>query len=371
MLTSMARRPPTHVHHMNGLHHQPYHSKQNNDDDDDNEEERDARRARSRILANKLSESLLHRSSSSSSTTNKEDSIEQRIKTAIDICDIDTLKQIYCHTSCQIPIERCFKFGGWTALIHAAYACHLSLVSFFILELGADVNSKSLEQMTPLMACCMSSHSKSATTNGNEEQLAICRLLLEQGAQIEPSSELTDEKTMTPLMLAARFGCSPSLIYLLVEYGAKIDRCDAKGWCPLILATQHGHLGSVEALIRSGADLKATTNNGLTALDIARHLKYENIVQFFLAQQTQSTSSQSSSLSSSSSSSSSLLSNNQCKTINENVNEEVFVNNNDNIVRLSSDIHSNEQSWKSMAYMGVVATAIGGALLLSLVYMRR
>ncbi len=286
MLTSMARRPPTHVHHMNGLHHQPYHSKpNNNDDDDDNEEERDARRARSRILATKLSESLLHRSSSSSSTTtNKEDSIEQRIKTAIDICDIDTLRQIYCQSPCPISIERRFKSGGWTALIHAAYSCHFSLVSLFILELGANVNSQGSEQMTPLMACCMSSHSKSATTNGNEEQLAICRFLLEHGAEIEPSSELTDEKMMTPLMLAARFGCSPPLIYLLVEYGAKIDRCDSKGWCPLIMATQHGHLGSVEALLRSGADLNSTTNNGLTALDIARHLKYEIIVQFFLAQ---------------------------------------------------------------------------------------
>ncbi len=284
----MARRPPTHAHHMNGLHHQPYQSKSTDDDDDDNEEERNARRARSRILANKLSESLLHRSSSSSSTTtNKQDSIEQRIKTAIDVCDIDTLKQIYCESSCSISIERHFKSGGWTPLIHAAYSCHFSLVSLFVLELGANVNNKSLEQMTPLMACCMSSHSKSATTNGNDEQLSICRFLLEHGAEIEPSSEIIDEKMMTPLMLAARFGCSPPLIYLLVEYGAKIDRCDAKGWCPLIMATQHGHLGSIEALIRSGADLKSATDNGLTALDIARHLKHETIVQFLLNEEIQ------------------------------------------------------------------------------------
>ncbi len=283
----MARRPPTHVHNMNGLHHQPYQSKSTDDDDDDNEEERNARRARSRILANKLSESLLHRSSSSSSTTNKEDSIEQRIKTAIDICDIDTLKQIYCQSSCPISIERRFKSGGWTPLIHAAYSCHFSLVSLFVLELGADINGKSSEQMTPLMACCMSSHSKSSTTNGNEEQLSICRFLLEHGAQIEPSTDIIDEKLMTPLMLAARFGCSPPLIHLLVEYGANIDRCDAKGWCPLIMATQHGHLGSVEALLRSGANLKSTTINGLTALDIAQHLKHETIVQFLLNEQQQ------------------------------------------------------------------------------------
>jgi ankyrin repeat protein len=289
MLTSMARRPPTHVHHTNGLHHQPYHSKPN-DDDDDNEEERDARRVRSRILANKLSESLLHRSSSASSTTNKEDSIEQRIKTAIDICDIDTLKKIYSQSSCSISIERRFKSGGWTALVHAAYSCHFSLVSFFVLELGADVNSNNCEEMSPLMACCMSSHSRSSTTNGNEEQLSICRFLLKHGALIEPSSDIIDEKMMTPLMLAARFGCSPPLIHLLVEYGAKLDRRDIKGWCPLIMATQHGHLGSIEALIRSGADPKSTTNNGLTALDIARHLKHETIVQFLLNEQIQSVS---------------------------------------------------------------------------------
>jgi len=214
--------------------------------------------------------------------------------------------------------------------------------------------------MTPLMACCMSSHSKSATTNGNEEQLAICRFLLEHGAQIEPSSDIIDEKLMTPLMLAARFGCSPPLIYLLVEYGAKIDRCDAKGWCPLIMATQHGHLGSIEALIRSGADLKSTTNNGLTALDIARHLKHDTIVQFLLTEESKSTLP---------SSLSSPLSDDQCDLINENVNKEEFVND-DNIVKSLPDIQINEQSWKSIAYIGV-ATVIGGGLLFALVYMRR
>ena len=286
----MARRPPTHVHHMNGLHHQPYHTKAN-DEDDDNEEERDARRARSRILANKLSESLLNRSSSSSSTaTNKEDSIEQRIKSAIDVCDIDTLRDIYCQSSCPITIERRFKAGGWTALIHAAYACHFSLVSLLVSELGADVNAKSSENMSPLMACCMSSHSRSSTTHGTDEQFNICRFLLEHGAQIEPLGEMTDDKMMTPLMLAARFGCSSSLIYLLVEHGAKIDRRDSKGWCPLIMATQHGHLGSVEALVRSGADVQSITSNGLTALDIAQHLKHDAIAQFLMPEQKQTVS---------------------------------------------------------------------------------
>jgi hypothetical protein len=51
------------------------------------------------------------------------------------------------------------------------------------------------------------------------------------------------------------------------------------------------------------------------------------------------------------------------------MNNEEFVNDN-NIMKLSSDIPTNEQSWKSMAYMGV-ATIVGGALLFSLVYMRR
>ena len=287
MLTGMARRPPSHVQHFNGLHHQPYHSKvsteEDEEDDGDEEEERDARRARSRLLANKLSESLAHRSSSSSSSSNqnKEDSIEQRLQTAIDICDIETLRELYSQPSCLISIDRQFKSGGWTALIHAAYACHFALVSLFVSEFHADINQTSTEKITPLMACCMSSHSKSSTMNDNEEQLQICRFLLEHGALIESD----DEHVMTPLMFAARFGCSPSLIHLLVQYGAKIDRRDAKGWCPLIMATQHGHLGSVQALIQSGADLHSTTNNGLTALDIAQHSKHDVIVEYFLAVQ--------------------------------------------------------------------------------------
>jgi hypothetical protein len=51
------------------------------------------------------------------------------------------------------------------------------------------------------------------------------------------------------------------------------------------------------------------------------------------------------------------------------VNTEEFVNDNNNM-KLSSDIPTNEQSWKSIAYIGV-ATAVGGALLFGLVYMRR
>jgi hypothetical protein len=55
--------------------------------------------------------------------------------------------------------------------------------------------------------------------------------------------------------------------------------------------------------------------------------------------------------------------------INDNVNQAEFVTD-DNSVKSLSDIPTNEQSWKSMAYMGI-ATAIGGALLFGLVYMRR
>jgi hypothetical protein len=57
------------------------------------------------------------------------------------------------------------------------------------------------------------------------------------------------------------------------------------------------------------------------------------------------------------------------KTIEEEEEEKVFVTD-DNKVKSQLAIPTNEQSWKSMAYMGV-ATAVGGALLLSLVYMRR
>lgn len=347
MLTSTARRPPSHVQHFNGLHHQPYHSKassrengdqnhdnnhdgDDDDDEDDTEEKRDARRARSRLLATKLSESLAHRSSSSSNL-NKEDSIEQRIQSAIDISDLETLRKIYSQPSCTVSIDRRFKSGGWTALIHAAYACHFALVSLFVSEYHADVNQTSSEKITPLMACCMSSHSKSSTMNGNDEQLRICRFLLEHGALIEPDEEqLNDENLLTPLMFAARFGCSPALIHLLVQYGAKIDRKDAKGWSPLIMATQHGHLGSVQALIQAGADCHSTTTNGLTALDIAQHSKHRIIVEYLLKEQTKPT----------------------------------FSSN-----PIASIAQKTETSKSSLKYLGL-ATALGAAFLVGFVYLR-
>ncbi|CAF5228831.1 unnamed protein product, partial [Rotaria magnacalcarata] len=69
------------------------------------------------------------------------------------------------------------------------------------------------------------------------------------------------------------------------------------------------------------------------------------------------------------------LCDNQCELTNENVNNEILKVsdesiNDDNILKLSLDNKKNEQSRKSMIYMGA-ATAVGGALLFGLIYMRR
>ncbi|CAF1659858.1 unnamed protein product, partial [Didymodactylos carnosus] len=76
-------------------------------------------------------------------------------------------------------------------------------------------------------------------------------------------------------MYASRFGHS-HLIQLLIDSGADLNRRDEKGWCPLLMATQHGHLDIVKHLVQNGAETKIKTNQGLTAQDIAKHLQFTN-----------------------------------------------------------------------------------------------
>ncbi|CAF1002041.1 unnamed protein product [Didymodactylos carnosus] len=248
------------------------HSDTSSNSSSDSEETRDIRRLNSRLLVTKLSESSLPQSTKNNSSTTD---IEHCIKLAIDKGDIATLSQLYKEN--KINVEQRFTCG-WNSLIYASYTCQLKTVKYLIEQNGANINGGINQEFSPLMACCMSTHSrcKSTITSIAQHQYLCCKYLLNHGAQVEPN---TASFTTTPLMYASRFGHS-HLIQLLIDHGADLNRRDEKGWCPLLMATQHGHLDIVKQLVRNGAETKIKTNQGLTAQDIAKHLQFTNIYTY-------------------------------------------------------------------------------------------
>lgn len=168
--------------------------------------------------------------------------------------------------------------NGWTPLMHAAYSNHVPSINHLLdanadLELreakgftalglalgekkfwaaktlitaGADVNAKEGEKaMSPLMIICL--HHKADKRDRNliegAEPVDIAKLLIEKGAKIEGRTTLGE----TPLMFAAARNNSP-LIGLLAQNGADLQAKSNEGKTALDIAKEHGHDGAIKSL---------------------------------------------------------------------------------------------------------------------------
>lgn len=115
---------------------------------------------------------------------------------------------------------------------------------------GTDVNVQNPAGETPLMKAAM------------KGDLAVCRALIERGAQV-------NRRGWTPLHYAAAGNSLPALQLLLAE-GARVDARAPNGRTALMMAVQYADERLVEALLAAGAKLGARENNGATAVDLAR-----------------------------------------------------------------------------------------------------
>jgi len=98
--------------------------------------------------------------------------------------------------------------------------------------------------------------------------LAICRLLIDEGAQVEAK----DGGGCTPLHRAAMRGYV-EIVRLLCDRGADVEARDNDRWRPLHIAAINGHNSVVKELIEErNAEINARNNYGETALRYA--IKY-------------------------------------------------------------------------------------------------
>lgn len=73
----------------------------------------------------------------------------------------------------------------------------------------------------------------------------------------------------TPLHYAAS-GPQPKVLAMLLERGAQVDAKSANGTTPLMMAAGYGAIDGAEMLLKRGADARTRNERGLNAADFAR-----------------------------------------------------------------------------------------------------
>ena len=115
-----------------------------------------------------------------------------------------------------------------------------------------------------------------AAENGN---LAICRLLLDKGAQVGAKTG----HDMTPLHYAAIEG-HVEIVRLLCDRGADAEACNTIGVRPLHGAAFYGHISVVKELIEErNAEINARDSDGWTALMYARQESELDVASYLVS----------------------------------------------------------------------------------------
>ena len=151
---------------------------------------------------------------------------------------------------------------GTTALHWASYRDDLESADLLIRS-GANVNARNDLGATPLWAACQ---------NGSESMVGR---LLTAGAN--PNAALLWGET--PVMVAARSG-SPAVVELLAAQGANLNARAARGQTALMWAVAQKHPEVVKVLLANGADIHARSDSWTEVMAVPPHgyLEYNRAI---------------------------------------------------------------------------------------------
>ncbi|MBI5158612.1 ankyrin repeat domain-containing protein [Candidatus Micrarchaeota archaeon] len=150
---------------------------------------------------------------------------------------------------------------GWTPLHHAAANGDVQIISI-LLQKGAKIEAKDDSRRTALHTAVAYGH------------LEAVRLLLGRGANPNTASN----NSWSPLHSAASQGYT-EITLLLLEKSANPNAEDSTHWVPLHYAAEKGNVKLIRALLEKKADPFIKNNDGMTALDLARHHDHPAVVQ--------------------------------------------------------------------------------------------
>ncbi|MGP1685185.1 MAG: ankyrin repeat domain-containing protein, partial [Giesbergeria sp.] len=127
---------------------------------------------------------------------------------------------------------------------------------------ATDVNLRNAHKETPLMFAALRGQSEMA------------RLLIARDADI-------NHPGWTPLHYAASGASNyqPEIIALLLEHSAYIDAASPNGTTPLMMAAQYGTSESLVLLLREGADPSLRNQLRLSAVDFALRAERKDMAQ--------------------------------------------------------------------------------------------
>ena len=151
---------------------------------------------------------------------------------------------------------------GATALHWASYRDDLESADLLIRS-GANVNARNDLGATPLWAACQ---------NGSESMVGR---LLTAGANPNAALLLGE----TPVMVAARSG-SPAVVELLAAQGANLNARAARGQTALMWAVAQKHPEVVKVLLANGADIHARSDSWTEVMAVPPHgyLEYNRAI---------------------------------------------------------------------------------------------
>jgi ankyrin repeat protein len=158
--------------------------------------------------------------------------------------------------------------GATVLLLVCSFKDYDNVVSILISR-GADVNFKGKDGRTPLMWAA-----------GNS--LETTKILLNNGADVKAKGDDGMNAFIQSTFGILSKKVSTDAMDLLLENGADVNSAlsgkDAAGWTALLFASVNGDIDLAEYLISQGANVNHTSNEGSTALSLARQEKYEALV---------------------------------------------------------------------------------------------
>ncbi|XP_069669376.1 ankyrin repeat domain-containing protein 1-like [Periplaneta americana] len=105
-------------------------------------------------------------------------------------------------------------------------------------------------------------------------QVDVVRILLDAGAPVNGKSKKYNATAM-------HYGCPfPEVLYLLLDRGASLEERSASGGTPLHWAAWNNGLKGAQALVARGADIHARAFDGNTPLQWAQQKNYQSVIDF-------------------------------------------------------------------------------------------